>query len=118
MGLHLTPRPASNVVHLADHAVPSYRRARPALARPGSAPSHGGTWGAMARQRATERMAGASNDVAALAPVAAVRVTRVSEPVQMPGAAGRLRISGRLIDVCAELERLAEAEARAAALRA
>ncbi|MBK6615858.1 hypothetical protein [Ottowia sp.] len=105
MGLHLAPRPAANVVHLADHAVPSYRRPRPALGRPGPTPSHGGAWAAMARQRAAER---AVSPAAPPRPVlaAAVRVTRV--PDAAPGAAGRLRVSGRLIDVCAELERLAE----------
>ena len=130
MGLHLAPRPAANVVHLADHAVPSYRRPRPALGRPGPTPSHGGAWAAMARQRAAER---AVSPAAPPRPVlaAAVRVTRVPDAAPgaagrghrgpghpgagrtvpaaaAPGAAGRLRVSGRLIDVCAELERLAE----------
>ena len=36
---------------------------------------------------------------------------------QVPGAPARLRISGRLIDVCAELERLAAAEAADIAAR-
>lgn len=40
----------------------------------------------------------------------ALRVVRVCEP-QPCGDAGRLVISGRMADVCAELERLAEHEA-------
>ena len=68
----------TNVFHLADYAVPAYRRrARIVAARPighGTAP-------------------------------AAVRVT---QPI---AGTGRLRVSGRLIDVCAELERLAAIEA-------
>lgn len=39
-----------------------------------------------------------------------LRVTRVSEDTRQPGQAGCMRISGRLADVCAELERLARAE--------
>ena len=68
----------TNVFHLADYAVPAYRRrARIAAVRPighGAAP-------------------------------AAVRVT---QPV---AGTGHLRVSGRLVDVCAELERLAAIEA-------
>ncbi|MFT3779716.1 MAG: hypothetical protein QM772_15855 [Ottowia sp.] len=68
----------TNVFHLADYAVPAYRRrARIAAARP------------VARGPARP----------------AVRVT------QPTAGAGELRISGRLVDVCAELERLAAIEA-------
>jgi len=71
----------TNVFHLADYAVPAYRRrARIAAACP------------------------AARDPAQ----AAQSAVRVTQPV---AGTGRLRISGRLIDVCAELERLAAIEA-------
>lgn len=41
-----------------------------------------------------------------------LRVVRVMEPAAGGHAAGRMVISGRLADVCAELERLAAQEAR------
>ncbi len=41
----------------------------------------------------------------------ALRVVRVCDAQPMPGDVGRMRISGRMADVCAELERLAEREA-------
>jgi hypothetical protein len=40
-----------------------------------------------------------------------LRVVRVFEPSQPRAAAGRMVISGRLADVCAELDRLAAQEA-------
>ena len=40
-----------------------------------------------------------------------LRVLRVLEPQQPRAAAGRMVISGRMVDVCAELDRLAAAEA-------
>lgn len=40
-----------------------------------------------------------------------LRVLRVLEPQQPRAAAGRMVISGRMADVCAELDRLAAAEA-------
>ncbi|MFM7024866.1 MAG: hypothetical protein ACKOWC_02235 [Limnohabitans sp.] len=43
---------------------------------------------------------------------AALRVVRVCD-AQQPGDVGRLVISGRMADVCAELDRLAEREAAA-----
>ena len=43
-----------------------------------------------------------------------LRVVRVSEGGERPGAAGRMVISGRMADVCAELDRLAAREAAAA----
>ena len=45
---------------------------------------------------------------------AALRVVRVCEAQQRPGETGRLVISGRMADVCAELDRLAAREAAAA----
>ena len=43
-----------------------------------------------------------------------LRVTHLPDAWRAAGTSGRLRISGRLIDVCAELDRLAAAEAQAA----
>lgn len=40
-----------------------------------------------------------------------VRVVRVVDAGQAPAAAGRMVISGRMADVCAELDRLAAQEA-------
>ena len=40
-----------------------------------------------------------------------LRVVRVLEPGQAPAHAGRLMISGRMADVCAELDRMAAREA-------
>lgn len=48
---------------------------------------------------------------AAAKPTPALRVLRVFEPHQSRAAAGRMVISGRMADVCAELDRLAAAEA-------
>ena len=42
-----------------------------------------------------------------------LRVVRVVEPQQARSEAGRMVISGRMADVCAELDRLAALEARA-----
>ena len=41
----------------------------------------------------------------------ALRVLRVCDDHPLPGEVGRLRISGRMSDVCAELDRLAAQEA-------
>ena len=41
----------------------------------------------------------------------ALRVLRVCDAQQAPGDVGRMVISGRMADVCAELDRLAEREA-------
>ena len=41
----------------------------------------------------------------------ALRVLRVCDAAQTPGDVGRMRISGRMADVCAELDRLAAREA-------
>jgi hypothetical protein len=46
----------------------------------------------------------------AVRPAPALRVLRVLEPHQPRAAAGRMVISGRMADVCAELDRLAAAE--------
>ena len=42
-----------------------------------------------------------------------LRVVRVVEASRPPATAGRMRISGRMADVCAELDRLAALEATA-----
>lgn len=42
-----------------------------------------------------------------------LRVLRVVEGSRQPASAGRMRISGRMADVCAELERLAALETTA-----
>jgi hypothetical protein len=41
-----------------------------------------------------------------------VRVVRVFEGPRVPASAGRMVISGRMADVCAELDRLAALESR------
>ncbi|MDQ6882155.1 MAG: hypothetical protein M3150_08690, partial [Pseudomonadota bacterium] len=46
----------------------------------------------------------------ALAPRRPLRVLRVVDTCHGPSAAGRMVISGRMADVCAELERLAALE--------
>ena len=46
-----------------------------------------------------------------------LRVVRVLETGQAPAHTGRLMISGRMADVCAELERMAEREAAAPGAR-
>jgi hypothetical protein len=49
-----------------------------------------------------------------LQPAKPLRVLRVVEPLGSRAVAGRMVISGRLADVCAELDRLAAQEARGA----
>jgi hypothetical protein len=51
---------------------------------------------------------------AAARPAPALRVLRVLEPHQHRAAAGRMVISGRMADVCAELDRLAAVESATA----
>jgi hypothetical protein len=41
-----------------------------------------------------------------------LRIVRILEAGQTPAQVGRLRISGRMADVCAELDRLAAREAK------
>lgn len=111
----------TNIIQLADYRIPSYRRARRAT------PERTETgWASQARRRAERATTGTAapcNLVALPTPAAAphnrpapvLRVTQLRNP-GTPDAPARLRISGRLIDVCAELERLAAAEAARAAL--
>jgi hypothetical protein len=44
-------------------------------------------------------------------PVRPLRVVRFVDAVHVPSSAGRMVISGRMADVCAELDRLAQREA-------
>ncbi len=108
----------TNIIQLADYLVPSYRRPRPARAR-AAAVIQGtpASWSAMAHRRVAERLARASNDAAPTGSLHSVRVTRPSGDAGAALPAARLRISGRLIDVCAELERLAAAETAAESAR-
>ena len=108
----------TNVIYLADRAVPSYLRPR-------ALPQHAcGAWSAFAHERTARQraLARAPSNGAPLhagraeSPVSTVRVTHRSDAPVL-GSSARLRISGRLVDVCAELERLAAAEAEAAAPR-
>lgn len=103
----------SNIIYLADVRalnVPSYRRLR-ASGADGAAKA-AGSWAAAARERAA-----ASSAATHAAPPPSGRPLRTTQLVgsgALPGGGACLRISGRLIDVCAELERLAAAEAMAA----
>jgi hypothetical protein len=83
-------------------------------------PAHG-------RSRAARRQCGAARSsgvaqrtqnvpatVAAIArPCRPLRVVRIVEPARTAVDAGRMRISGRMADVCAEIDRLAALEAAA-----
>jgi len=51
--------------------------------------------------------------VAVAGPCRPLRVVRVVEPARAAKDAGRMRISGRMADVCAEIDRLAALEAAA-----
>jgi hypothetical protein len=119
----------TNVIYLADLfsatpaavSVPAYRRSR---LRPESAgaPGHASStasWAAAAQRRATLRPA-ASVPVQGSSTVISQRHTSQANnlpfDVTSSGRVGHLRLSGRLVDVCAELERLAQAEAAAEAM--
>lgn len=104
----------TNVIQLADYLVPSYRRPRHERTLAGHRPSGlSGSWSAMARERAAAKhLASVREPDPAAGTTPGVRVTHlVGGGPASPRA--RLRISGRLIDVCAELDRLAAAEAEA-----
>lgn len=121
----------TNVISLAEFAarcgVPSYLRQR---APQTHTPTDAGTshdravaasgWAAAARRRAALRNGGTNpaHAVAEAPPRTATFNTQrndVTRPMSAcpvtPDLAGHVRLSGRLIDVCAELERLACAEA-------
>ena len=117
MGLLQDIRPASSkVLYLADHRTPSLQRR--AAQRRQQAPDAPGAWTRMAQARAQGHLSPepASHAVPGAAPARPVRVTHFAEAANAHGAVRRLRICGRLADVCAELGRLAAAEERQAAL--
>lgn len=108
----------TNVIQLADYLVPSYRRpraVRPSAAASGAAPL---PWSALARARVARQRATAcsDHDTAPIGAAGQVRVVRAAQAPDAPDAGTRLRISGRLIDVCAELDRLAAIEVAASSL--
>ncbi|MGZ5194867.1 MAG: hypothetical protein ACXWJM_06470 [Ramlibacter sp.] len=84
--------------------LPSHGRSR-AARRQCSAARSGG---------AVQRPPHAPTAVAATArPCRPLRVVRIVEPARTAMDAGRMRISGRMADVCAEIDRLAALEAAA-----
>ena len=118
----------SNIIHLSDFAVPSYRRTRAAgvhttqaLATGPEGDSgigSGSAWASMARQRAAQKWQVTPERNGALtAPTADSEASNAAvlplhaKRVATTPCAGAVRLSGRLADVCAELERLAAAEA-------
>lgn len=56
--------------------------------------------------------AGSPTGAISASKVRPLRVLQVTEPVSRPGSVGRLLMSGRMADVCAELERLTDLEER------
>ena len=95
----------ADVLRLDDYRIPSYRRrCQPATPTPIGTSGSTSLWVSQARQRAHVSLA--------TTPHGALRVTHYPEAANASQPAGSLRISGRLADVCAELERLAAAEAR------
>ena len=135
---------SSNVIYLADlpagASIPAYRRARLRLAPPVrsnpspiaalssaavTAPAPA-SWVFAAQRRAAQRI-GSALKPSATANVPAQSRRAGDAPVRSIGAVGAvsvpnpvrpggLRLTGRLVDVCAELERLAQAEAVADAM--
>lgn len=74
------------------------------------------SWAMTAQRRGALRLVESAGTLASsAAPVADIktqplRVLRLVEAGQAPGTAGRLRMSGRLADVCAELDRMVSEE--------
>jgi hypothetical protein len=114
----------SNIIHLSDFAVPSYRRTRAAgvhttqALAAGPDGGSGSAWASMARQRAAQKWQVTPERNGALtAPTADSEASNAAvlplhaKRVATTPCAGAVRLSGRLADVCAELERLAAAEA-------
>ncbi len=56
--------------------------------------------------------AGSTTGACSASKVRPLRVLQVTESVSRPGSFGRLLMSGRMADVCAELERLTDLEER------
>jgi hypothetical protein len=75
----------------------------------GALGTHGALGGHGTAHRAPHRALPAGSACPVLRPL---RVVRVLEPAAPRSTAGRMVISGRLADVCAELDRLAALEAR------
>lgn len=100
---------SSRVSLLSAFAVPSFRR-RP-ISPQAQAPHSGEHWASLARRRAALRLVESPPATTPSTPsLQPLRVMRLVEAGQAPGTAGRLRLSGRLADVCAELDRMAAAE--------
>lgn len=118
----------TNVIYLGDLAssVPAFRRARQRTAPAACATSATGpvcaptpaSWVAAAQRRAALRLASTPVADRAAAELPNPPVLPVDQVTAKPVGArtGALRLTGRLIDVCAELERLAQAEALADAM--
>ncbi len=124
MGLLQHTPATATVIHLDDYRVPSLRRRAAAStttpARSGQ-PGQPDRWARAAQERAsTRKQAAAVDSVTSLAgsgpAPTAVRVTRFADAAAARGPVRHLRLSGRLADVCAELDRLAAAETRQHAL--
>ncbi len=98
------------------------RRPKASQAQPGAARE---SWTATAQRRGALRLVQGADTLATTAETVAsariqpLRVLRLVEAGQAPGTAGRLRMSGRLADVCAELDRMASEDSSCShALRA
>jgi hypothetical protein len=84
--------------------LPTHSRSRAARRQCGTARSSG----------VVQRAQHVPTAVAAIArPCRPLRVVRIVEPARAAMDAGRMRISGRMADVCAEIDRLAALEAAA-----
>ena len=81
----------------------------PAVGRPAAAwvgaPDQTHVFNLRSQVHVTQSASGATRSIGP------VRVLQVVESGQSPSQSGRLRISGRMADVCAELDRLAAREA-------
>lgn len=94
-------------------SVPSFqRRSAFSLKQASASNQH---WVTAARRRAALRLveshcAELESPCSPQSPPQPLRVLRLVEADQAPGTAGRLRLSGRLADVCAELDRMVAAE--------
>jgi hypothetical protein len=94
---------------LASRLMPA-RRPRRGDSRDSSDTSAGLRYVAV-RPACTARSAGTAAPTAAAAPVRPLRVVRVIDGKGQQNSASRVVISGRMADVCAELDRLAALEA-------
>ncbi|MBH1965504.1 MAG: hypothetical protein I8H77_14275 [Comamonadaceae bacterium] len=132
--IHLADAPGFNAsaspLNASAFSVPSFRR-RPATSQTQLTPP-GEHWAVAARKRVALRLIESSVESTTsgsptppqqptLQPIPQpqpspyqaqqpLRVMRLVEAGQVPGTTGRLRLSGRLADVCAELDRMVAAE--------